>query len=100
VTNRSEPNLIKSLLKIMSLYKVRDFAPSTALMNLEFEYLRLDLLSGGVNLNTTATSEHVFFGRAGVRRESVHFKPGQFERRSSNSKMTKYINVRYFFIRD
>jgi hypothetical protein len=33
VTSRSEPNLIKSLLKIMSLYKARGFNPSTALMD-------------------------------------------------------------------
>jgi hypothetical protein len=33
VTSRSEPNLIKSLLKIISLYKARGFNPSMALMD-------------------------------------------------------------------
>jgi hypothetical protein len=33
VTSRSEPNLTKSLLKIISLYKARGFTPSTALMD-------------------------------------------------------------------
>jgi hypothetical protein len=59
VTNRSEPNLIKPLFKNISLYKTRGFNPSTALMDREFECLRLELLSHGVNLNTTAASEHV-----------------------------------------
>jgi hypothetical protein len=59
VTNRSEPNLIKLLLKIISLYKARGFNPSTAFMDREFECLRLDLMSHRVNLNTTAASEHV-----------------------------------------
>jgi hypothetical protein len=59
VTNRSEPNLIKSLLKIIYLYKARGFNPSTALMDREFECLPLDLLSHGFNLNTTVASEHV-----------------------------------------
>jgi hypothetical protein len=57
--NRSEPNLIKYLSKIISLYKARGFAPSTAIMDREFECLCIDLLSHGVNLNTTAASEHV-----------------------------------------
>jgi hypothetical protein len=59
VKNRSEPNIIKSLLKIISLYKARGFNPSTALMDREFECLRLELLSHGLNLNITAASEHV-----------------------------------------
>jgi hypothetical protein len=59
VTTRSEPNLIKSLLKIVSLYKARGFTPSTALMDRDFECLRLAHLNHGVNLNTTAASEHV-----------------------------------------
>jgi hypothetical protein len=59
VTSKSEPNLIKSLLKIVSLYKAKGFNPSTALMDREFECIRLQLLSHGVNLNTTATSDHV-----------------------------------------
>jgi dimeric dUTPase (all-alpha-NTP-PPase superfamily) len=33
VTNRSEPNLIKSLLKIIYLYKACGFNPSTALID-------------------------------------------------------------------
>jgi hypothetical protein len=59
VTSRSETNLVKSLLKIISLYKTRGFTPSTALMDREFECLRLELLTHGVNINTTAASEHV-----------------------------------------
>jgi hypothetical protein len=59
VTSRSETNLVKSLLNIISLYKARGFAPSTALMDRELECIRLELLTHGVNLNTTATSEHV-----------------------------------------
>jgi hypothetical protein len=59
VTSRSETNLVKSLLKIISLYKARGFVPSTALMDREFECLHLELLTHGVNLNTTAASEHV-----------------------------------------
>jgi hypothetical protein len=59
VTNISEPNLIKSLLKIISLLRASGFNPSTALMDREFECLRLDLMSHGVNLNTTAVSEHL-----------------------------------------
>jgi hypothetical protein len=59
VTSRSKKNLVKSLLKIISLYKSRGFAPSTALMDREFECLRLELLTHVVNLNTTAASKHV-----------------------------------------
>jgi hypothetical protein len=59
VSSRSEPNLIKSLLKIVKLYKARVFEPCTALMDREFECLRVELLGHGVNLNTTAASEHV-----------------------------------------
>jgi hypothetical protein len=59
VSSRSEPNLIKLLLKIVKLYKARDFEPRTALMDREFECLRIELLGHGVNLNTTAVSEHV-----------------------------------------
>jgi hypothetical protein len=36
VTNRSEPNLIKSLLNIVSRYKAQGFTPSTALMDHKF----------------------------------------------------------------
>jgi hypothetical protein len=59
VSSRSEPNLIKSLLKIVKLYKARGFEPRTALMDREFECLRVESLGHGVNLNTTADSEHV-----------------------------------------
>jgi hypothetical protein len=59
ITTRSETNLVKSLLKIVSLYKARGFTPSTALMDREFECLCLEILTHVVNLNTTAASEHV-----------------------------------------
>jgi hypothetical protein len=59
ITTRSETNLVKSLLNIISPYKARGFTPSTALLDREFECLRLELLTHGVNLNTTAASEHV-----------------------------------------
>jgi hypothetical protein len=59
ITTRSETNLVKSLLKIFWLYKARGFTPITALMDREFECLRLELLTHGVNLNTTAAREHV-----------------------------------------
>jgi hypothetical protein len=59
VPSWSEPNLIKSLLKIISLYKARGFQHNTALMDRKFECVRLELLGNGVNLNTTTASEHV-----------------------------------------
>jgi hypothetical protein len=59
VSSRSEPNLIKSLLKIVKLYKSRGFEPRTTLMDRECECLRIELLGHGVNLNTTAASECV-----------------------------------------
>jgi hypothetical protein len=57
--SRSEPNIIKYLLNITSLYKSRGFTPNTALMHRKFECLCLELLGHVVNLNTTAVSEHV-----------------------------------------
>jgi hypothetical protein len=59
VPSRSEPNLIKSLLKIITLYKARGFQHNTALMDQKFEFLRLELLGHVVNLNTTTASKHV-----------------------------------------
>jgi hypothetical protein len=59
VSSRSEPNLIKSLLKIVKLYKARGFEHRTALMDRDFECLRIELLGNGVNLNTNAASERV-----------------------------------------
>jgi hypothetical protein len=44
VSSRSEPNLIKSLLNIISLYKACSSQPNTALMDREFECLPLELL--------------------------------------------------------
>jgi hypothetical protein len=77
ITTWSEPNLIKSLLKIVSLYKARGFTPSTALMDREFEFLRLELLTHGVNLNTAAASEHV----PDIEQQSrlINSAPGHFE---------------------
>jgi hypothetical protein len=59
VSSRSEPNLIRSLLKIIKLYRARGFDPRIALMDREFECLRIEQLGHGVNLNTTDASEHV-----------------------------------------
>jgi hypothetical protein len=59
VSSRSEPNLIRSLLKIIKLYKARGFDPRTALMDREFECLCFELLGHGVNLNTTAANAHI-----------------------------------------
>jgi hypothetical protein len=59
VSSRSQPNLIKYLVKITSLYKTRGFIPKTAIMDREFECMCDDLLAHGVNLNTTAAREHI-----------------------------------------
>jgi hypothetical protein len=59
VMSRKEPDLINSLVKVVTLYKARGLNPSTALMDREFECLRNKLLLHGMNLNTTAASEHV-----------------------------------------
>jgi hypothetical protein len=59
VPSQSQPNLVKSLIKIVSLYKTRGFNPNTALMDREFECMQDELLTHGINLNTTSASEHV-----------------------------------------
>jgi hypothetical protein len=57
VPRRTNPILVKSLKKILSLYSNHGFKVTTALMDREFESLRDDL--PGLLLNTTAASEHV-----------------------------------------
>jgi hypothetical protein len=59
VPSRSHTILIKSLIKIVSLYKIRGFNPDTALMDRESECLHDELLTHGINLNMMAASEHV-----------------------------------------
>jgi hypothetical protein len=59
VPRRSQSNLVKSLIKIVSLYKIRGFNPNTALMDREFECMRDKLLTHGIDLYTTAASQHV-----------------------------------------
>jgi hypothetical protein len=59
VPSRSQQNLVKSLIKIVYLYKTRGFNPDPALMDREFECMRDELLTHGINLNTTAANEHV-----------------------------------------
>jgi hypothetical protein len=54
---RKQPSLIKYIGNILNLYKTRGFNVTTALMEREFECLRPDLPE--LNLNTTASSEHV-----------------------------------------
>jgi hypothetical protein len=57
VPRRTNPILIKSLNKILSLYSNRGFKVTTALVDRGFESLQDDLT--GLLLNTTAASEHV-----------------------------------------
>jgi hypothetical protein len=59
VPSRSHSNLVKSIIKIVPLYKTRGFNPNTALMDREFECMRDKLLTHEISLNTTAASEHV-----------------------------------------
>jgi hypothetical protein len=54
---RKQNHLVKSIRKIINLYKTRGFTVDTALMDREFECLCCDLPE--LNLNTTADSEHV-----------------------------------------
>jgi hypothetical protein len=54
---RKQINLVKSIRKIINLYRKRGFTVDTALMDREFECLRADFPE--LNLNTTAASEHV-----------------------------------------
>jgi hypothetical protein len=57
ILGRKQSSLIKSIRKIINLYKMRGFHVDTYLMDGGFECLRSDL--PGLNLNTTAISEHV-----------------------------------------
>jgi hypothetical protein len=59
VPSRSRSNIVKSIIKIVYLYKTRGFNPNTALMDREFECMRDELLTHGMNLNTMTASEHV-----------------------------------------
>jgi hypothetical protein len=54
---RKQNHLVKSIRKMINLYKQRGFTIETALMDREFECLRGDLPE--INLNTIAASEHV-----------------------------------------
>jgi hypothetical protein len=54
---RKHDHLVKSIRKIINLYRKRGFTVDTALMDREFECLRADLHE--LNLKTTAASEHV-----------------------------------------
>jgi hypothetical protein len=51
---RKQNHLVKSIRKIINLYKQRGFTIETALMDREFECLRGDFQE--INLNTTAAS--------------------------------------------
>jgi hypothetical protein len=54
---RKQPQLVTSIIFFIKLYQARGFNVETALMDREFECLRPALT--GLNLNTTAASEHV-----------------------------------------
>jgi hypothetical protein len=67
VPSRSQKNIMKSLVKITSLYKTRGFIPKTALVDREFECMRDELLSHGINLNTTAASDQIPYIKQKIR---------------------------------
>jgi hypothetical protein len=54
---RKKNHLVKSIRKIINLYRKRGFTVDTALMDREFEFLRADWPE--LNLSTTAASKHV-----------------------------------------
>ena len=59
LANQKPSTILKGLKKVSAIYANRGFIVKHALMDGQFEPLREDLMSLGINLNVMAANEHV-----------------------------------------
>ena len=59
IPNRKPETVAKALANVRNVYAKRGFKIVNILMDIEFEPLRRDISSVGINLKTASTDEHI-----------------------------------------